>query len=110
MSDHETNNNYGNGNKTLTSYMIGLALAFILTCAAFSIVDFKFFSVELAAWILMALAVVQLFVHSMCFLRLNFSPEGRWNLLPFLCVILIIVVLVGGSAWIMAHLNYNMTH
>src|SRR5688500_12368534 len=107
---HEIDAHYGTSKKTLSAYVVGLILCVILTLAAFGIVEYRVFSNENIYIALAALAIVQLFVQSACFLRLNASPEGQWNLLPFLFAILIIAILVGGSLWIMYNLNYNMVN
>lgn len=98
------------GVKTLKSYIIGLVLSLILTLTSFTLAGRHMMSTEHLYIFLMLLAVVQLFVQVVCFLRLNASPEGRWELMPFLFAILIVLVLVIGSMWIMANLNYNMMH
>lgn len=107
-AQHSTN--YGNGEKTIKSYLTGLILALILTCLAFGAVSQHWFSLSGTYAFIIALAVVQLVVHVICFLRLNFSKEGRWNTLPFLFTILVILVILLGSLWIMYNLNYNMMH
>lgn len=94
--------------KTLESYLIGFVLSIILTFAAFSIVENHVFTNAYLYISLAVLAITQLFVQVTCFIRLNNSAEGKWNLLPFLFVVLIITILVGGSLWIMYNLNFNM--
>lgn len=96
--------------KTLSSYMIGFIGSLLLTLLAFAVVGKHFFSTQIAALVLMALAVVQLFVQVTFFLRLNTSAEGRWNLMPFIFTIFVVLVVVIGSLWIMFNLNYNMMH
>jgi cytochrome o ubiquinol oxidase operon protein cyoD len=106
-----TTHNYpeqGGRQKTLGTYVTGLVLCVILTLIAFGLVEKRLLSDSGLYIALAGLAIVQLFVQSTCFLRLNSSAEGRWNLLPFLFALLIIAVLVSGSLWIMYNLNYNM--
>ncbi|SRR5579883_1717680 len=107
---HETSIEHGSGQKTLSSYIIGFILCIILTLISFGLVEKRMLSDTYLYLGLAGLAVIQLFVQCICFLRLNCSPEGRWNLLPFLFSILIISILVGGSLWIMYNLNYNMSN
>ncbi len=90
----------GTSRKTLKAYIFGFLLSLILTIASFSI---KHTYIALSV-----LALLQLFVQVVFFLRVNTSPEGRWNLASLLCTILIIAVVVGGSFWIMYNLNMNM--
>ena len=98
------------GAKTLRSYIIGLILSLLLTLTSFILTGRHMMSTTHLYIFLTLLAILQLFVQVVCFLRLNASPEGRWNLMPFLFTILIVLVLVGGSLWIMINLNYNMMH
>lgn len=111
MSNHNTEHaipNYGTGRKTLKSYMTGLALSLILTIAAFSIVGIHSLSNSATLISISLLAVAQLFAQVIFFLRLNASPDGRWNSMAFVFAIIIVLVLVFGSLWIMVNMNYNM--
>lgn len=96
------------GKKTLEAYVIGFSLSVILTLMAFGVVIFKLLDTEYTYISLAALAITQLIVQSICFLSLNKSKAGQWNLLPFLFTILIIAILASGSFWIMYNLNFNM--
>jgi cytochrome o ubiquinol oxidase operon protein cyoD len=100
--------NYGTSPKTLTAYITGLALSLILTVLAFVLVGKHLLS-DTSLYIAVAvLALIQFCVQSLCFLRLNAGPEGRWNLYPFIFAVFVVFVVVGGSLWIMYNLNYNM--
>jgi cytochrome o ubiquinol oxidase operon protein cyoD len=95
--------------KTLKTYCTGFLISFVLTAAAFFMVDQKLMSDGMLYVSLSLLAIMQLIVQSVCFLGLNKSREGRWDLLPFMFTLLVIAILAGGSLWIMAHLNSNMS-
>ncbi len=99
---------FGGSKKTISSYLVGFGLSLILTVLAFGLCEFKLLSEGSLYKTLAVLAILQLLVQSLCFLRLNTSKEGRSNLFPFLFTLLIIAILVGGSLWIMYNLNYNM--
>ncbi len=101
---------YGMGLKTLKSYIIGLGLSLIFTIASFSLVAVHALSNTAILLSITALALAQLIAQVVFFLRMNKTAEGRWNLMPFLFTLLIVLVLVFGSLWIMYNLNYNMTH
>lgn len=107
-NEHTSGFEFGNRLKTFKVYMIGLASSLLLTLAAFGVVAAKPDDETGGYLILSILAIIQLIVQSICFLRLNASPVGRWNLFPFLFTLMIITFLVGGSLWIMYNLNYNM--
>jgi len=109
---HESIHNAPKGaeKKSLAAYIIGLILSFLLTLISFFIVGKHAFNVAGLYISLSILAIAQLFVQVVCFLRLNANPSGRWNLMPFLFTIVIVIAVVGGSLWIMYTLNYRMVH
>ena len=94
--------------KTLSSYVIGLVFSMILTLMSFGLIEKRIFTTKYLYISLAALAIAQLFVQAICFLRLNSSSEGRWSLMPFIFCVLIIAILVSGTLWIMYNCNYNM--
>lgn len=106
--EHEVALEQGSNKKTLKSYVVGMILCIVLTFAAFGLVEKRLLTDAQLYISLTVLAIAQFFVQSVCFLRLNSSKEGRWNLMPFLFTIFIIAILVGGSLWIMYNLDYNM--
>ncbi len=95
--------------KTFKSYVIGFCSALILTLIAFYITAEHSFSNNALYACLFVLAIIQLIVQVMCFLRLNAGQEGRWELMPFVFTLLVVIVVVGGSLWIMYNLNYFMS-
>lgn len=96
------------GKKSLRAYIIGFASCLIFTLCAFGAVQFEWFDASHRYVALALLAVSQLFIQSVCFLGLNASKKGWWDLFPFLFVLMVITFLVGGSLWIMYNLNFNM--
>ena len=111
MSNHaDIATKYGTGQKTLKSYLLGLGLSLLFTFLAFALVGKHLLPNQYIYITIAILAVCQLIAQVFCFLRLNTSPKGRWNLMPFIFTIVIVLVLVIGSLWIMFNLNYNMVH
>lgn len=101
---------YHHHTKSLKAYTIGFISCLVFTCIAFGAVQLKWFDVTLRFYILAILALMQLLIQSTCFLGLNTSKKGYWDLLPFIFVMMVITFLVGGSLWIMHNLNYNMVY
>ncbi len=54
------------------------------------------------------LAIGQMLVHLIFFLHISTTPNQRTNILAFAITLLIVVLIVGGSLWIMSHLQSNM--
>jgi cytochrome o ubiquinol oxidase operon protein cyoD len=110
MGHHaESTVEFGGKPKTLKAYVMGFVMCFVLTAAAFLLVQQRLISDAMLYVSLSVLAVLQLMVQSVCFLGLNKGPEGKWNLLPFLFTLVVIAILVSGSLWIMYNLNDKMT-
>ena len=113
MSDQQqvmdTEAAFGTGKKTLKAYIVGFSLCLIITIIAFVIVGRHMMSVPHLYITVTLLALAQLYVQVVFFLRLNGSKEGRWNVMSFAFTLFIILIIVGGSLWIMYNLNYYMT-
>ena len=77
--------------------MSGVGLGLVVALAA-----------SISAAIIFALALVQIVVHVVSFLHLDTQSEGGWTLLAFLFTAVIVVLTIGGSVWVMYHLNTNM--
>lgn len=92
----------------LSSYLVGLGLSALLTAATFWIASGTALWAPAVPVALVALAVAQIGVHLVFFLHITSGPDSTNNALALAFGAFIVVVLVGGSIWIMAHLNANM--
>ncbi|MFI8482883.1 cytochrome o ubiquinol oxidase subunit IV [Pseudomonas sp. NPDC078700] len=108
MSHAQAHSHAGESHGSVRSYAIGFILSVILTVIPFAMVMSGHFSRNTALTAMVVLGVVQVLVHLVCFLHMNTSSEGRWNLLAFLFTILIIVMLVGLAIWIMVNADQLM--
>jgi len=90
------------------SYVIGFALAVVLTAIPFAIVAFGLMPAFPALVVIAVLAVIQVFVHLFYFLHLNPRTAPRENLLALAFAAVLIFIMIGGSLWIMFDLNYRM--
>lgn len=97
----------------LRSYIIGFVASLALTIAAFSIAQKHVDSNH--SWgghstmtlAILTLAMTQLVVQLVFFLHLGQEKKPRLQLLMFLFAGLIILIVVTGSLWIMANLDYS---
>jgi cytochrome o ubiquinol oxidase subunit IV len=89
-------------------YLIGLALAVLLTGASFGVVYTDLIWTPAIPAALVALAVAQIGVHLVFFLHLTTAPDNTNNALALAFGVLIVALIIGGSLWIMYHLNHNM--
>jgi cytochrome o ubiquinol oxidase subunit IV len=98
---------HGHGSRR--GYRIGVALSIGLTVVPFWLVMSQALSdARVTAAIIFALALIQIVVHVVSFLHLDTRSEGGWTLLAFLFTAVIVVLTIGGSIWVMYHLNVNM--
>lgn len=99
---------------TLLSYISGFVLSVMLTLTVYFLVTnhvasgHATYSHGIMILAILGLAFVQLVVQLVFFLHLGAESKPRWNLAVFMFMLVILVVIVGGSLWIMNNLNYNM--
>ncbi len=109
MANSATENDYGLGKKKLGVYSLGIALSLLFTIIAFGLVMYPMFSVKTTYCTIFICATLQFIVQVRCFLNMNTkTPQAQYNVMSFIFSIVILAVVVGGSMWIMYHLNINM--
>jgi cytochrome o ubiquinol oxidase operon protein cyoD len=97
------------GHGSRRGYLIGFGLSAVLTSAAFWLVmTGALGDARAAALAVIALAFVQIIVHTLCFLHVNTRAEGGWTLMALMFAVVIVAIVISGSLWIMYHLNSNM--
>ena len=90
-------------------YIIGFLSALVLTLAAYGLVVGQVFTGTMLIAAIVVLAAVQLIVQLVCFLHFGSKgADARLQQAAFYLMLIILVIIVGGSLWIMANLNYNM--
>jgi cytochrome o ubiquinol oxidase subunit IV len=92
----------------IASYGIGLVLSILLTAAAFSMLHTDLLWPPSIPVALGVLALAQIGVHLVFFLHITTAPDNTNNVLALAFGVLIVGLIVGGSLWIMQHLNHNM--
>ncbi|HWI25594.1 MAG TPA: cytochrome o ubiquinol oxidase subunit IV [Stellaceae bacterium] len=89
-------------------YLIGFGLAVLLTVGSFLVAGTH------AIWepgipvALVVLAIAQIGIHLVFFLHITTAPDNTNNALALAFGVLIVVLVVGGSIWIMSNLNSNL--
>ena len=88
--------------------MIGLGLAVLLTATSFFVAGTDLVWQPCIPVALVVLAIAQMGVHLVFFLHITTGPDNTNNVLALAFGLLIVFLVIGGSLWIMAHLNQNM--
>lgn len=92
----------------LKTYLVGFVLAVLLTLVPFALVARGALPLLPTLVLIAILGVVQMAVHLHFFLHLDLSAERRDNLLTLAFAAVIIVIMVGGTIWILFDLHYRM--
>ncbi|MBV9527224.1 cytochrome o ubiquinol oxidase subunit IV [Sphingomonas sp.] len=90
------------------AYVIGLALAVILTGISFWVASTSAIWGPGVATGLVVLAIAQMGVHLVFFLHVTSGPDNTNNVLALAFGVLIVFLVMVGTIWIMAHMNANM--
>jgi cytochrome o ubiquinol oxidase operon protein cyoD len=89
-------------------YVIGFMLAILLTAASFYVMHTELIWAPGIPVALVVLAIAQIGVHLVFFLHITTAPDNTNNALALAFGVLIVTLVIGGSLWIMDHLNRNM--
>lgn len=90
------------------SYVVGLGFALILTGVSFWVASTSALWGPGVAVGLVVLAIAQMGVHLVFFLHITSGPDNTNNVLALAFGVLIVFLVMIGTIWIMAHMNYNM--
>ena len=92
----------------LLIYTIGLFLAVILTATSFWAANTSLLWAPGVPLGLAVLAIAQIGVHLVFFLHITTGRDNTNNVLALAFGMLIVILVIGGSLWIMTNLNANM--
>jgi len=92
---------------SVKSYVTGLILSIVLTIIPFWAVMSGSFDTGATVIIIVATAVAQLLVQLVLFMHMSTKTDEGWNVMSFVFTVAILVLVIGGSLWIMHHLHLN---
>lgn len=92
----------------ISSYLIGLGLATLLTIVSFFIAQTTLVWQPSIPVALAVLAIAQMGVHLVFFLHITTGQDNTNNVMALAFGVLIVFMIITGSLWIMANLNHNM--
>ena len=90
------------------SYTAGLVLAILLTIVSLVVAQTNLLWPPGIPVGLIVLAFAQIGVHLVFFLHLGSGPDNTNNILALAFGVLIVFLVIAGSIWIIANLNWNM--
>jgi cytochrome o ubiquinol oxidase operon protein cyoD len=89
-------------------YVIGLGLAILFTATSFFIAGTNLVWQPSIPVAIVVLAIAQMGIHLVFFLHITTGADNTNNVLALAFGLLIVVLVIGGSLWIMSNLNHNM--
>ena len=89
-------------------YLAELGFAILLTATSFYVAGTDLVWQPSIPVALVVLAIAQMGVHLVFFLHITSGPDNTNNVLALAFGVLIVILLLGGSLWIMSNLNHNM--
>jgi len=105
---HDDHGHDGADHGSVKSYTIGFLLSVVLTVVPFALIMTGALPAASAVPICVGIGVVQIVVHLIYFLHMNAASSRSWNMVAFVFAVIVVAILVGGSLWVMYHLNANM--
>lgn len=88
------------------SYVVGFILSVAATLLAYFVVVNHLWPTDVLVYIVLGIAIVQLIVQTIFFLHIGRGSHVK--VVTYLFALLMIIIIVGGSVWIMNNLDYNM--
>jgi cytochrome o ubiquinol oxidase operon protein cyoD len=89
-------------------YVIGLGLAILFTATSFFVAGPDMVWQPSIPVAIIVLAIAQMGIHLVFFLHITTGADNTNNVLALAFGVLIVILVIGGSLWIMANLNDNM--
>jgi len=97
-----------NWNVSFKPITIGFIVSLILIAASYRIVTHSHLSNTWLIASVIVLGCTQALLQLIFFLQVGLEAKPHWNTIMFLFMVLLVVILVGGSLWIMHNLSYNL--
>jgi cytochrome o ubiquinol oxidase subunit IV len=88
--------------------ILGFFFSFLLTYALYRTVDREHLSGTLFTISIFGLAMLQTIIQLVMFLQVGMESRPHWNSISFFFAIIVILIVIGGSIWIMNNLNYYL--
>lgn len=96
--------------RDLRAYLVGISLAALLTAIPFALVAWGGVGRTAVLATVGVCALVQVAVHLRYFLHIDFSRQQREDLHLILFSTLLLVLMAGGTVWVLANLAGRMAH
>lgn len=90
------------------SYVTGFVLSIGMTVVSFILVASHLLTSLGTLVVIVTLAALQIIVQLFFFLHLGRESKPRWNIYILLFALMVVIIIIGGSLWIMHNLDRYM--
>jgi len=95
-------------NASFKPQFLGFVTSIILLVAVYLLVTHHHLTNGPLRMTIFGSAIAQAVLQLIFFLHLGLESKPHWNTITFLFVVMVIIIVLGGSLWIMDNLNYNL--
>lgn len=95
-------------NASYKPQFIGFVVSLLLTVGIYRAVTHYELTANLLTVAIIGLGFLQALVQLVFFMHLGLESKPHWGMVTFLFTVLIVVIVIGGSLWIMSNLDYNL--
>lgn len=99
---------YHGWNISFKAPVLGFVLSLLIMVTMYRLATHPHLRGELLMWTVFGLGAIQALIQLVFFLHLGMESKPHWNTITFLFTVLVIILVIGGSLWIMHNLNYNV--
>ena len=95
-------------NKSFKPLFIGVTISFILLIAAYRVDTRYHLPPNTLMWTLILLAFGQVIFQCIFYLHIGLEDKPAWSSYSLYFLIAVLTIVIGGSVWIMANIDYNL--
>ncbi len=95
-------------NVSFKPQIIGFVCSLALLIAAYRIVSHHHVSGDALLCTIASLGIFQVLLQLIFFLHLGLETKPHWHIITFLFTVLVVLIIFGGTVWIMHNLDYNL--
>ncbi|NGX38158.1 MAG: Cytochrome bo(3) ubiquinol oxidase subunit 4 [Chlamydiae bacterium] len=93
-------------NVSFKPLVLGFVLSLLLTMAAYRLVTRYHLTSTALTLTVLGLGTAQVLIQLVFFFHLGLESKPPWNLVTFLFMVLVVIIVLGGSLWIMHNLKH----
>lgn len=87
---------------------IGFFMSLVLAFGMYRIAAKQHLTGDLFGFTLFGLAIFQTLIQLVLFMQVGLESKPRWISVSLIFTVVVILIVIGGSVWIMNNLNYNL--